>query len=342
MALSVSTDKQLNAFLTQKNQDSTKLWYQKPQTYITVLSVIATAFSIWQWQEKGMELLVANEQLDRLRQTNALELAIQQVKLQGIEVQAAQMTTLKDDAYAQLKVIQAQNLALSTQENETLIEIIRLMSTVGQTEAKIATIDLQLDDLKEEYEVLEEKEKETTETLIDLEKQINTYEKQLGIYAEYIQQSGLYTSSAIRDLVSLKYIKTPRKIAGNHVPFTKPYTISFFLTYPEFAQERLDKQILSVTYPMEGDVQLKNGKTLIVREKLSSGGLRFLGSYDGESVPSNPMAIIQFVTNNSEEQLILDGNFFQEVRLPPVATDVVPCTVAVASDVCQKQISIVM
>ena len=180
MALSVSTDKQLNAFLTQKNQDSTKLWYQKPQTYITVLSVIATAFSIWQWQEKGMELLVANEQLDRLRQTNALELAIQQVKLQGIEVQAAQMTTLKDDAYAQLKVIQAQNLALSTQENETLIEIIRLMSTVGQTEAKIATIDLQLDDLKEEYEVLEEKEKETTETLIDLEKQINTYEKQLG------------------------------------------------------------------------------------------------------------------------------------------------------------------
>lgn len=48
-------------------------------------------------------MLVANEQLDRLRQTNALELAIQQVKLQGIEVQAAQMTTLKDDAYAQLK-----------------------------------------------------------------------------------------------------------------------------------------------------------------------------------------------------------------------------------------------
>ena len=103
MALSVSTDKKLNAFVTQKNQDSTKLWYQKPQTYITVLSVIATVFSIWQWQEKGTELLVANEQLDRLRQTNALELAIQQVKLQGIEVQAAQMTTLKDDAHAQLK-----------------------------------------------------------------------------------------------------------------------------------------------------------------------------------------------------------------------------------------------
>ncbi|MGB3726945.1 MAG: hypothetical protein WA981_14405 [Glaciecola sp.] len=100
--------------------------------------------------------------------------------------------------------------------------------------------------------------------------QIRNIERKLGIYSKYIGFEGLFTQQAIRDLVSIKYIKHERTISN--LPFTKKYEIYLFLTYPEFAESLLDKQIIEVSYL---GLDLNDNSPLRISKKISDGASGF-------------------------------------------------------------------
>jgi len=309
MTLTEETENQINEHVTRLNQEAKAPWHTKLQSYVTALSIVTAVIGLYQWQDKKYELQIAISNIETNRQIAENEKKIHETELNYIKSESEKLKVENKASKNNLTMLQAQNSSLRESAQNFVFEIIELVKQIGKEESELKKAKALKERANTEKEKLKKESgkaiKDKNDALFlkeETEDKISDIRAKLGKYANYIEKSGHYTKDALRDLISLKYIKTPRKIFGYNIPFVRPYTISVFLTYPEFAQEQLDKQILSVSYP---GVKLKGDKPLIIREKVSDGGLRFLGAYDGSNVPTNLTAIIKFATLKSEDTINL-------------------------------------
>ena len=317
MPLSEDTDKQINEHLKRLNEDAKAPLWKKVSTFLTALSVITAIVSLYNWKDKGDELRDAENKLEVIQRQADIQEKIAEIRLSNLNDRKNDLERENDLAASQLQIAQEQNLQLVNQIDTMLSRTIELSKLIGDKEDDVKNLEEQqqgLIDAANSYKTHMENAQATKETLDGEIRELNTriglFEDKLDVYAEHIDEDGYYTVKALRDLIAIRYIKTPiSRLWGNediNIPFTRPYKISLFLTYPKFAQDQLDKQIISVTYPLDNDVRLKGNEPLIIKENVSEGGLRFLGSYSGYGVPTNLTAVIKFATLTGEDVVELD------------------------------------
>lgn len=317
MTLSKETESHINEHLSRLNKEAKAPWYKKLQSYVTALSITTAVIGLYNWKETIEKLEDAETKLAAVERETKMQIDLAQTKVNNARARSEDYGRQIARDFVILQQSQENYAVLQSSIGDLMNEMFQSIQladdkkeALDELEQKYQAYESALADLETQRDSLQEKERVLNSRLIKVQESLDTYADYVDCQGE-TDCDGYYTKEALRDLISIQYVKIPRKINGVKIPFTRPYAFAVFLTYPEFAQEQLDEQILSVSYP---DLVFKDGKPLLIREKVSTGGLRFVGYYDGYDIPVNLRAVINYATLFDEDTVTLKQCYVEDEK----------------------------